>query len=152
MLTRKGPAQWLESGRGCWPCPRLSHRSGGMCACFSFTLCTSPSDAARCSKAPACIGGLQLPQSSAVGRHQPARSQHNQHSLPAAQHVPSLSPAPGKRCQWGHTALPHCSAASQASQGHSGTPGPSQHQTQSPRRMWRGQRDTCHSLSPGACR
>lgn len=95
LLTRKGPARWLEAGRVHWPCPQLSHCSRGTCGCFPFAACTSPSDAAWCSKAPACVRRPQLPQSSAVGRHQPAQSQHNQPSLPDAQRVPLPSPALG---------------------------------------------------------
>lgn len=98
MLTRKGLACWLEAGRGHRPCPQPSHRSGGMRGCFPFTACTSPSDAAWCSKAPACVRRPQLPQSSPVGRHQCAR---NQPSLPEAQHVPLLSLVLGTRCQRG---------------------------------------------------
>lgn len=61
--------------------PQLSHRSGDTCGCFPFTAYTSPSDAARCSKAAACAGGPQLRQSSAVGRQQPAHRQRNQPSV-----------------------------------------------------------------------
>lgn len=42
LLASKGPARWLEAGKGHWPCPQLCPRSGARVGA-----CTAPGDAAR---------------------------------------------------------------------------------------------------------
>lgn len=95
LFCRKETAHWPGTGRGHRPCPQLSHRSGGTCGGFSSAACPSPSDAARCSKAPVCLGRPPAPGKLSHGGHQPAQSQRNQPNLPSAQRVPLPSPAPG---------------------------------------------------------